>query len=273
MNKQKVVVVIPTHKDELDFDEKISLRRCLAVLAEHPIQIICPCSLNTEYYQQFLSDTVTLRRVPDNWLSSKQAYNRLKVSSKFYQMFQEFEFLLTYELDSYVFTDSVLQWCNSGYDYIGAPWFRGYSKPEQPPQFLGVGNSGFSLRRVSSCSKVVKTYKFLESPKLILKNICRQIVNRKFVLAKRKLMQLLLGNNFNSVLNCKYDHNEDIFWGLVAPKHFKSFRVPSPETAIGFSFEVLPRLLYEMNQRKLPFGCHAWTRYDPEFWLEFIEKV
>jgi hypothetical protein len=42
-------------------------------------------------------------------------------------------------------------------------------------------------------------------------------------------------------------------------------RVATVEDALQFSFETCPRKCFEMNGRRLPFGCHAWE-YDRAFW-------
>jgi hypothetical protein len=54
------------------------------------------------------------------------------------------------------------------------------------------------------------------------------------------------------------------------PAAYPFFRVPTPEQALSFAFEVAPRRLYEMNGRQLPFGCHAWERCDRAFWVEHV---
>ncbi len=46
--------------------------------------------------------------------------------------------------------------------------------------------------------------------------------------------------------------------------------VPSPVEACAFAFERSPRYLYEKNANILPFGCHAWEKYDKAFWLNHI---
>lgn len=64
---------------------------------------------------------------------------------------------------------------------------------------------------------------------------------------------------------------EDEFWGLIVPRYFKWFNVARPEEALRFSFEVLPEELLKLNNNELPFGCHAWEKYDPSFWKKFID--
>ena len=67
-----------------------------------------------------------------------------------------------------------------------------------------------------------------------------------------------------------YSSQEDHFWGLEAPKNLSWFRIPDPATASRFATEINPDQLYEMNGQALPFGCHAWEKYNPVFWRKFI---
>jgi hypothetical protein len=67
------------------------------------------------------------------------------------------------------------------------------------------------------------------------------------------------------------DVNEDLFWGLFVPAQCNFFRVPQPAEALAFAFEAHPDFLYELNDRTLPFGCHAWQRYMPEWWIKAID--
>ena len=64
--------------------------------------------------------------------------------------------------------------------------------------------------------------------------------------------------------------NEDGFWAFFAPTYNPIFRIPDTETALRFSFEINPRLCFEQVGGRLPFGCHAWEKHDPEFWRRFI---
>jgi hypothetical protein len=64
--------------------------------------------------------------------------------------------------------------------------------------------------------------------------------------------------------------NEDYFWSFAATKYDTGFRIASVEEALRFSFEVVPRQCFEMNNRQLPFGCHGWAKYDLEFWKPYL---
>ena len=61
--------------------------------------------------------------------------------------------------------------------------------------------------------------------------------------------------------------NEDLFWGYYVPA-VRWYKVADITAAQIFSFELMPRLMHKLNDYKLPFGCHAWEKYDSEFWLE-----
>jgi small ligand-binding sensory domain FIST len=52
-------------------------------------------------------------------------------------------------MDCLVFSDQLLAWCNRGYDYVGAPWFKSqmikrydYPMPVAMADFLCVGLIG-----------------------------------------------------------------------------------------------------------------------------------
>ena len=67
--------------------------------------------------------------------------------------------------------------------------------------------------------------------------------------------------------------NEDGFWGEVAPKITKKFKKAPAQMAIKFSFDRYPEVLYNINDCKLPFGCHAWEKRNPEFWKKYISEL
>jgi hypothetical protein len=63
---------------------------------------------------------------------------------------------------------------------------------------------------------------------------------------------------------------EDLFWSFIAPRLNPAFSVAPPEIAIDFAWELNPREHYQQTGQ-LPFGCHAWARYDRAFWLDVLE--
>ncbi|MBR4981576.1 MAG: hypothetical protein IKY94_03335 [Lachnospiraceae bacterium] len=61
---------------------------------------------------------------------------------------------------------------------------------------------------------------------------------------------------------------EDVFLATMANE---DFRIAPIDIALQFSFETRVRECFKRNENKLPFGCHAWEKYDLEFWKPYIE--
>jgi len=64
--------------------------------------------------------------------------------------------------------------------------------------------------------------------------------------------------------------HEDQFWSWAAPLFKPDFRIPTCEQALSFAFECAPRVCLEANQGRMPFGCHAWAKFDRAFWEPFL---
>jgi hypothetical protein len=60
--------------------------------------------------------------------------------------------------------------------------------------------------------------------------------------------------------------NNDYFWSFEAKEYLPEFKVASVEDGMRFAFEAAPRECFERVGRKLPFGCHAWAKFDRSFW-------
>jgi hypothetical protein len=67
-----------------------------------------------------------------------------------------------------------------------------------------------------------------------------------------------------------YALNEDRFWSDRALFFNPNFRVAPVSTGLQFSFERHPRYCFEQNGHKLPFGCHAWGKWDRAFWETYL---
>jgi hypothetical protein len=254
---------MPVHSDKPSNLELISFKQCFDVLKTHTIKVIAPKGLNLESYLKVVPNFEVVEIDPI-WQSSIFMYNKLKLSSFFYDLFKEFDFLLTYELDAFVFKDEIDFWCKKNYDYIGAPWFEGYSVPKSN-EIIGVGNSGFSLRKISAMKNAIHNIYFDERNYNLLSK-------KKRIKAKIKKF-LFFVNIFrteNYTIQNSLHFNEDWFISAVIPKIIVDFNIAPINDAIKFSFEVNPSYLFEINNQKLPTGCHAWTVYDFEFWKPHI---
>ena len=157
MNKynvnSRVAVVIPYYHNDLDWVEETSINQVIKVLDKHDLILLCPKSLKI---QEKYSD-LTCVRVADDHMDSVQSYNQMMLSLWFYELFCGYEYVLIYQLDAFVFSDRLLEFCQLGYDYIGAPWLRGSFNPNGVSGVYYVGNGGFSLRKVDSFINILKS--------------------------------------------------------------------------------------------------------------------
>ena len=116
----KIAVVIPVYREELTDLEKISLTQCRKVLGRYPLIFVAPEGKNFSYFAA--GDAVA--NFPAEYFRSTQTYSRLLMSPQFYETFSDFDYMLIYQLDAFVFYDALEEFCSLGYDYIGAPWPR-----------------------------------------------------------------------------------------------------------------------------------------------------
>lgn len=260
--KSTVCVVIPVHKHKPSGYERISFEQCFRILGQHDIVVLSPQGLDLSEYKAVVPN-FNVRFINPQWQSSLLNYNKLKLSRYFYRLFQQYQFLLTYELDAFVFRDELEYWCNKGYDYIGAPWFVGHDKPGE--ELSGVGNSGFSLRRVAAVKPLLQKM-YLHS-NLFVKQETKPVLDA----VKQAALRLLSLGRENYSIQRFPSLFEDHFLCEVAAKKNPAFQIAPVQEAIGFAFETRPELLYQMNRQQLPMGCHAWWRYNLDFWKPHIE--
>ena len=271
------VVAIPVYKpfDRLEAYEIASFRRACAVLGGHAIALFGPDNLNVDAYLGE-AERHTLRpsyeRFESSFFSDINGYSALMLSRSFYERFQAHTHMLVYQLDSYVFKDQLVEWCERGYDYVGAPWIEDKSGLQTEGELTGIGNGGFSLRNVNKAIEVLTT----RSPQKSFGAIRTEYSG--YSTLERTLRYPIIAlraatgwRNNGHFYATAFTGNEDAFWGELLPASRYEFRLPPAELAISFSFEVAPAQLYRMNGNTLPFGCHAFARYDPGFWREFID--
>src|SRR5262249_5684883 len=147
-------------------------------------------------------------------------------------------------------------------DFIGAPWFEGFSNAQYRYDAypIGVGNFGLSLIRVAAAQDVLRSKNRRYTFPQISGDFFRGILGRRSALRKS-----LVGLGL-------YRGNCDIFWCCVVPEIFKEFRVASIEQALRFSWEVLPKRCAELTNGALPFGFHAWSKHDRAFLTALLQQ-
>lgn len=231
-NPNEVIIVIPMYKKSLEWYEKISLQRAIHIFKDRKIVFLSHEELEIDHR---LNSIEKVNFDPDYFKSIK-SYNRLMLSVDFYNRFLEYDYILIYQLDAFVFSDSLDEFCQFNYDYIGAPllYDNSISKDfENHSIHTTVGNGGLSLRNVSACINVLNIH----------------------------------SNNIN-----KFYYNEDRFFPMCGILYPDVFKVAPFDIAVKFAFEWEPDLLYKYNSFNLPFGCHGWMKYNPEFYKDrFIE--
>jgi hypothetical protein len=281
-------IIVPIYKDFqfLTKNELLSLHQLLHVLGRHDLFLVTSKNINTSIYLDLakkhnVSANVEIFR--RNSFSNIDGYNKLMTSFNFYKSFEKYSFMLIYQLDAYVFKDELDYWCKQGYDYIGAPW-TGFKNYKNKP-LLGVGNGGFSLRNVRKSLQLLRTLRWFEVlySYRLLGN--KSIISRLPIILKK----LMKAHKFESKFEKDYRYFEDIFWCKGVEERLNSndfnsyilklivrllvrydFKIAPVEIASRFSIEADPKKYYELNNRELPFGCHAWEKYESEFWKEFI---
>jgi len=265
---KRAAVVIPLYKQSLTESEEFSFKNTLSVLSKHDLYVICPKRIKGHISR--LMDEKHLNFVveyfSDNFFTGINGYNYLLMSIDFYRRFASYDYILIVQTDGLVFSDQLEKWCDHNYSFIGAPWFHGLTRPSRPFSLLGVGNGGFSLRKVSDCLTIIS------SPKYRPPKNERVSLRIPELLLLRGFIKKALSFSF-SFPPIRLDINEDIFWGVIVPKRCSSFAVPRPEAAVSFAFEAAPEYLFKLNNYQLPFGCHAWERYNPRFWRDTLKNI
>ncbi|QEK50329.1 hypothetical protein FYC62_00590 [Pedobacter aquae] len=265
INRANVVILIVAHKPFLSPNEGASLKQCYKILGKYPIRIICPKGLNIQEYRALIPD-IEVDFIDPKWQATYAMFNRLKIAPFLYNRYCDYEYILFYELDAWVFRDELEYWCNLGYDYIGAPWYEGYGQAEDNSPFIGVGNGGFSLRKVNSHLKVLSSFSYLEKPSEFMRGYDKKLNVKNLI---KILLNFTIRNNTYYMFNNCHKH-EDYFWGNIVKRNFKWFRIPTEDIASQFATEKKAKINYRINNNILPFGCHGWLKYEPEFWKDHI---
>ncbi|MCI8659506.1 MAG: hypothetical protein HFG54_04575 [Lachnospiraceae bacterium] len=156
MNKS-IAVLIPSYAESLTSNEMISLIQVRKILREYDIFFILPTSLKIDYS----CEDIIEKRYPNEYFSSRRAYSRFMLEPILYKDFIEYDYILVYQLDAFVFWNRLKYFYDLGYDYIGAPWIDGiYFKKNRREYKWHVGNGGLSLRRTSAFLKWIEHEEF-----------------------------------------------------------------------------------------------------------------
>ncbi|MDA7743784.1 hypothetical protein N8891_06150 [Flavobacteriales bacterium] len=268
--KKSVVVVIPIYSDHPSKNEVISISQAFQILQNRIIRILHPVGMDISAYQSIVptginsKNTIEFISFPSIHFIDIRSYNTWLLTPGFYENFIDFEFLCIVQTDVFLFSDDLNYWLNQNWDYIGAPWFEGWGKGNST-KFIGAGNGGFSLRRIKPIIRVLNSRKKLSSHKQSIKRLL-------YSKNKKAVWNDLKHHNSTHYSKIPSINNEDRWFAQLIPTYFPDFQVAPPKVALKFSIEVNPRFLVQLNDGKLPMGCHAWWKYDPEFLFPIVKS-
>lgn len=231
-----IAIVTPLYKKKPSAGELASLAHSFSVLGKRKRFIVAPDVLDLTEYKDVLNGCEIIRLKATHF-KSVATYNYLMLSKHFYRLFDAFDYLLLFQPDAIVFRDELDSWCEREYDYIGAPWPNGLDI--RPFYFRGYF---LTNRLLPWFNKPIR--KYVGNGGLSLRKISSSLETLdKHWLAART-----------------WAGNEDLFWALY------SRNVPGEKEASMFALEQTPSIYYRANGNLLPVGCHAWEKYEPEFW-------
>lgn len=261
MSKDKLcIIVVPVYKENMDKFEELAFRQCLKVLHKYRICLVTHEHLNLSVYKKLAKEysiQLEMKFFSEPYFTGIPGYNKLLKNKQFYLSFSSYEYILIYHLDAFVFRDELEYWCHQGYDYIGAPWVTNINEELMDISLWKVGNGGLSLRRISFFLKVLSW----KGP-LLKYSEYKNIFYLPYMLGWR--------NNIKYFL--KLELNEDIFFTSFLTHTYIKPKLPSPSKAAFFAFEKSPSYLFKLCKEHLPFGCHAFMKFEYEsFWKKYIK--
>ncbi len=256
---QQLTIVVPVYRAFLDPREAVSLESTFRVLGHHHLVMIKPEGLDTTALEARFPFRAVETFAPE-YFRSVQGYNRLLLSTAFYERFLGSAFLLICQLDVFVFRDDLARWVERGYDYVGAPWVSGSAASlaiHRVAMALGrllsggadriypyqlrnrVGNGGFSLRKVET--------------------------HHRLCIELKEVIDHYLANAGT------HHFHEDVFWSIEPGKRGHAHRTPGLEEALAFAWDINPDRLLALSGGRLPMAAHGWYKgRHLAFWAERV---
>ena len=231
-NIEDVVIIVPSHEKELSPTEIISLSQLCSVLNMYDICFVVPEGLEPEY-AHIDNINVSVETFPREYFTSVGSYCSLCRTKRFYERFSAYKFMLIYQLDAFVFSDQLLDFCNLDFDYIGAPIPADIWKYTQQR----VGNGGFSLRKIESMVNVLDNADYIA-----------QVFNEEY------------GEDIDEIMLLR----EDEYYAYCGQLDNINFLLADEQTAIQFSVEYDTNDIYRKLNAHIPFGCHRWNNLKVE---------
>lgn len=241
-------IVIPVYKKDLNCVEEVSIQRLNKIVGKknYDVYLVCPDSLDTTEYDKYFSK-LKIERFADKYFQSTATYSQLCVSYDFYDRFSNYQYMLIYQLDCYIFEDKIRDWCNKGYDYIGGPILStdcGWDtvKKSQKKYQPYVGNGGLSLRKIE-----------------VFKEICdpNGELRKTYNITDEKLETIKWEDKY--------------FCNDLYP--FYDLNVPDWREALYFGMDMSIDVIYNYFKFKdLPMAVHSWDK-NIRWWRTRLDEI
>lgn len=232
-DRMKYVITVPIFRSELDVFEEVSIRQLHKILGKYDIVFVTPESLEFDF-RRFIPE-YRVETFDDYFFQSAGTYSELLLTQLFYERFLEYQWMLIYQLDAFVFSDRLDEFASNSYDYIGAPVVGALF--EEMGSF--VGNGGLSLRKIDRVISVLNSH---------------GDIARKGRLA------------------AKFRNAEDAFYAYCGGRKDIDFNIADLYVAERFSVEFnIDHGIDKAMEGILPFGTHYWYKNDYDKWKKIIE--
>lgn len=247
---KKFCIIIPIYKEELDLIDKLSLERLHKVVKnKYDICLVKPESLNSNnYYKILKKKNVKEILFADRYFENTSSYSQLCLQYDFYDKFSDYEYMYIYQTDCYLIEDKLEEWCNKGYDYIGAPIFVPtsgwpcYTSNSWEPQ---VGNGGFSLRKIELFKEITDPNGELRQTYKLTDEILSKVIY------------------------------EDKYFCTDLYKYY-DIKKPSWKEAMLFALDMNPEItnniIEESCNNMNNMGIHAWAK-NIRYWKDKLEEL
>ncbi|MBO9506224.1 DUF5672 family protein [Thalassospira sp. A3_1] len=278
VSHSRLVVVVPTHLEELNDDLAVVLLHNATKLKAYPLEVVLPETCSPSWYEEFFAKhgiNGKVRLVEAGYFGSPEAVNKMGTDPNFYRMYREFEYLLICHLDAWIFQNRLDEWMAEGYDFVGAPLFlpekgkEHFVKRMAPFGF----NGGLSLRRVDTCIHILENFQAGRSFEHITRAVWFFVRNGRWKFVKI-LYSLLreLSQDWRGTCE-KYNIYEDIFFTVIAPLCGNRIHLPERHVAMKFCGEVnYPLLQKEFLLLNPPVGIHGYDKYIDSAYLSHVQR-
>jgi hypothetical protein len=271
---KRVAIMVPMPTPDLSADDEVSMRHLRKYLDHYDKFLLVPKGMGIRM------DGFQVMELDRRHFGSAANHNRMLYRTDFWEKFADYEYVLMYHLDALVFSDQLLEWCDKGLDYIGSPFL--ICKDAPWVRVERCGNGGFALYRVPSVLKVLWN-RYLADPSKYYEDHCWRLIELRSRLLKslRSAVPAWLKKRAAPGLSQQLwkmerievnERGNDIFWSDKAKDFLPGFKVGTLEQGFAFSFEMEPGRCLERTGGRMPFGCHAWGRYDRAFWEPHLLK-